>query len=114
MFDFQNLDVYRKAHYLNVHIQPILKLRELDRIYKDQFRRAAFSISLNIAEGSGRFSKADRKNFLIIARSSSYECAAIIDHLTALNFINQAVKENLLNLLEEISKMLYRMIRNLE
>ena len=37
------------------------------------------SIALNIAEGSGRFSKPDRRNFFIISRGSVFECVAIFN-----------------------------------
>ena len=46
---------------------------------KDQLRRAAVSISLNIAEGTGKRQRGDRKRFYIIARGSALECAAICD-----------------------------------
>ncbi|MSP69793.1 MAG: four helix bundle protein, partial [Bacteroidetes bacterium] len=39
-----------------------------DSYVKDQLGRASFSIALNIAEGSGKFSKADRKNYFTTAR----------------------------------------------
>ncbi|MBK8449049.1 MAG: four helix bundle protein [Saprospiraceae bacterium] len=72
------------------------------------------SIPLNIAEGSGRFSKPDRRNFFIIARSSIFETIVIIDilkdsmQLTADQFINFEKNG------EELSKILFAMIRNLE
>ena len=55
---------------------------KLDRNIKDQLGRASFSIVLNIAEGSGRFSKPDRRNFFIISRGSVFECVAILDILS--------------------------------
>jgi len=81
MFDFEKLDIYKKAKAFNAKIRTCITSSNLDRTTKDQLRRASFSIVLNIAEGSGRFSKADRRNFFIIARSSIFECVAILDVL---------------------------------
>jgi hypothetical protein len=44
-----------------------------DRTTSDQLRRASFSIMLNIAEGSSRFSNKDRKNFMVVARGSAFD-----------------------------------------
>ena len=51
------------------------------RSTKDQLLRVSQSIPLNIAEGNGKASEADRRRFFEIARSSALECAAIQDVL---------------------------------
>ncbi len=45
----------------------------------EQLRRAATSICLNIAEGSGEFSLGEKARFYRMARRSATECAAILD-----------------------------------
>ena len=65
------------------------------------------SISLNIAEGSSRFSNADRRHFYTIARGSVYECVAIIDLLFIDELISDDSKQQLTSIALEISKMLY-------
>jgi len=82
MFDFENLEVYKKAKALNSLVyKSILVTGSLDAVIKNQLRRASFSIVLNIAEGTSRFSKPDRRNFCVIARGSVFECIAIFDML---------------------------------
>jgi len=68
---------------------------------------------LNIAEGSGRFTKKDKTNFYIIARGSLYECVAIFDYLKDTRQIDIDVFKKYYSFLEEISKMLYAMIKGL-
>ena len=45
----------------------------------DQLQRAGSSITLNIAEGAGEFSSAEKARFYRIAKRSATECAAILD-----------------------------------
>jgi four helix bundle protein len=80
----------------------------------DQLRRASISIVLNIAEGTSRFSDADKRNFYVIARGSVFECVAIFDLLRSEEILLTEKFSYYYTKAEEISKMLYSMIRNLE
>ncbi len=113
MFDFEKLDIYKKAKFFNSEIRQFIKLTKLDPTTKDQLRRASFSVVLNIAEGSGRFSKPDRRNFYVISRSSIFECIAILDVLKDEKVLDENRYQEFYVNAEEISKMLYAMIKNL-
>jgi four helix bundle protein len=113
MFDFEKLEVYQKARNFNKFISNLLATNKLiNGGTRDQLRRASLSIMLNIAEGSSRFSKADRRNFYIISRGSVFECAALFDFLRDEMLIDDPQKKICSAQLEEISKMLFGLIRN--
>ena len=114
MFDFEKLDVYSKAKKFNKSVASLIKSSKADKTTKDQLRRASFSIMLNIAEGSGRFTKPDKRNFYIIARGSAFECVAIMDYLKDLELIDESTFRNYYSILEEISKMLFSLIKSLD
>jgi four helix bundle protein len=114
MFDFEKLDVYKKAKVFNtIAYNYVIKGNGLDRTVKDQLRRASFSIMLNIAEGSRRFSRLDRRNFYVIARGSVFECVAIFDFLKEEKIITEELHNDFYSKSEELSKMIYTMIKNL-
>ncbi len=113
MFDFEKLIVYEKSKDFNKRVNLFLRTQELDRTTKDQLRRASFSIMLNIAEGSGRYSKADKRHFYVISRGSVFECAAIFDYLKDIVNLEQDQFRSFYSELEELSKMLYSMIKSL-
>jgi four helix bundle protein len=113
MFDFEKLDIYQKAKLFNAEIRAFIKSSKLDPTTKDQLRRASFSIVLNIAEGSGRFTKPDRRNFYIISRSSVFECIAILDVIKDEDVLEDNRFERFYSQAEEMSKILFTMITNL-
>ncbi len=80
---------------------------------KNQLGRTSFSIILNIAEGSGKFSKPDRRNYFTTARASVFECVAIMDILHDSEIINKDLFESYLKNADEQSRILYAMIKNL-
>jgi four helix bundle protein len=114
MFDFQKLHVYNKALQFQATCKNILSGLNNERRIADQLNRASQSIPLNIAEGSGKFSKPDRRNYFIIARASLFECIAILEILNAEDKIdrNEFLKQNAIG--DEISRMLFTMISNLK
>ncbi len=112
-FDFRNLEVYKKAKEFHYACLAVLDTAKPANFVKDQLGRASMSIVLNIAEGSGKFSNADRRNFYVIARASVFECVAVIDILNDQKKITLQEFESLLNNADELSRMLYRMIQNL-
>lgn len=111
MFDFEKLLVYKKAKSLNQNILKFLKMQKaLDYFLKDQLKRASISIVINIAEGSGRFTKPDKRNFYVIARASTYECVSLLDIMKSKEYISVSEFEDWYKQFEEISKMLLSLI----
>jgi four helix bundle protein len=114
MFDFEKLDVYQKAKSFNKTVyQYVQTTKAIDTTTKGQLRRASFSVMLNIAEGSSRFSNADRRNFYVIARGSVFECVAIFDFMKDEDLLTKDLHQELYSKSEEMSKMIYAMIKNL-
>ena len=68
---------------------------------------------LNIAEGSSRFSKPDRKNFFVISRGSAFECVAIFDFLKEEEILAAEKFKQFYEKADELSRILFAMIRNL-
>ena len=82
----------------------------IDKIVRDQFKRASLSIVLNIAEGSGKYTKNDKKNFYVIAKGSTNECVAIIRILRLEKNISEEDFKESYESLFEIAKMLSGLI----
>ena len=106
MFRFQQLDVYKCA----VSFLPLAYgiSKQLDGEMANQLRRAALSINLNIAEGTGRFDR-DQRRFLVTARGSALECGAVLDAARALG-VQHTDSDAALGLLVRIVSMLTKMI----
>lgn len=114
MFPYETLDVYKKAYEINKVVYRMLKANTSMPVYaKNQLGRASLSIMLNIAEGSAKFSKKDRRKFYVIARGSVFECNALVTFLAEENEITATQKVELLSAYDMMSRMLYTMINNL-
>jgi len=81
-FDHEKLDVYKTAiEWVALAHEIVAAMLDGNRHgpLADQLQRAASSIMLNIAEGAGEFSPAEKARFYRIAKRSATECAAIVD-----------------------------------
>ncbi|MGA2584280.1 MAG: four helix bundle protein [Tepidisphaeraceae bacterium] len=114
-FAFEKLLVYQKA------VDFCDRICELSGNFPrgfyfltDQINRAALSISTNIAEGNGRFTTPDKRNFFGIARGSVQECVPLLELARRRGFVQQAEHHALKGNLEEISRMLSGLIKGLE
>jgi four helix bundle protein len=115
MFPYEKLEVYKKAYFANREVYRFLKgNKNITAYVRDQLGRACLSIMLNIAEGSAKFSERDRKNFYVTARGSAFEGASLITFIQDEGEIPEVLAGQLTLAFEEISRMLYTMIKNLE
>ena len=75
MFNFEKLDVWQKSIALADLVYALTKAFPADERFglTNQMRRAAVSISSNIAEGASRSSKPDFRRFIEIAAGSAFE-----------------------------------------
>jgi len=86
MFTHEKFEAYQLAiEFIHVALQCMDEIPPGNANLRDQLRRSAFSISLNIAEGTGKNGRSDRFRFYSIARGSAMECAAICDIIAILD-----------------------------
>src|SRR5215831_7900414 len=110
MLDYEKLDVYQCAiEHLAFVFRSLLKIPRGYSALVDQWRRAAMSVPLNIAEAVGKTSDADRMNRYAIARGEAMECGAIIDVVRLLGGVAAAELDVAKRLLVRIVEMLSRM-----
>ncbi len=114
MIYYENLAVYKKAFAVNQQIYRFLKQnKSIPSYVKNQLGRSSLSVMLNIAEGTAKHSLKDRRNFYITSRGSTFESVALIKFLVAEEELTEEFSKNCADTFEEISKMLFVMIRNL-
>lgn len=115
MFKFQTLNVWKKAIE---YVDELMSIADtIPQKYQfsigEQLRRAALSITNNIAEGSGRKTKKDSSSFYNFAKGSVYETVNILTVISRRGFLTktQNEKRKLYNNAEEICRMLTGLMR---
>jgi four helix bundle protein len=112
MLSFQKLDVYRcSIEFVTISVEIGATIPRGHAELRDQLRRAALSVPLNIAEGAGRASEADGARHFAIARGSAMECAAVLDVVRALGALQDEQYRQAVELLARVVAMLTKLCR---
>ena len=108
MFGFMKLEVWKKAVEFGDTVYRVTADFPSDERFglTSQLRRAAVSISSNIAEGSGRRSTSDFSRFVSIAYGSLMECVSQLHIAKRLNLLDESKHAALSRQAEELSRML--------
>lgn len=113
MFDFEKLDIYRVVKDLNTKTYTYLGgINNIDTHIVNEWKKASLAVVQKLAEGVGRTSSEDKREYIIISRSNVFLCVAILQSLNDLKLIEDAVYEEFYNDYETASKMLLGMFRS--
>lgn len=114
-FDHEKLHVYAAAlDFVALTHQMIASMPAGRGRLADQLERAATSIVLNIAEGSGEFSAKEKARFYRIGLRSAAECAAALDVGWRTNAIDASNRIEGKRMLTSVAAMLVGLIRRHE
>ncbi len=116
MGHFKDLKAWQHARLLAVLSKgAIARLPESERNgLADQWKRASYSVVLNIAEGASRRGTKEFRRFLDIARASLHEIEAILDLVVALEYLRPEELTKLVATREECAKTVYGLLRKLQ
>ena len=110
---FRELLVWQKGIQLSVLVYRLSNQFPREETYglTSQMRRAAVSISSNIAEGAGRLNSREYKQYLGIARGSSFELQTQLTIAGELGFGDSAQLRAAEVLCDEVGRMLFGVIQ---
>lgn len=113
---YKDLIVWQKSIVLVTNVYRCTKAFPKDELYglTSQLRRAAVSVPSNIAEGQGRLSTGEFKQFLGHARGSLHELQTQLVIAENLRYLPSAQKEKLLDASTEVDRMLSGLLSSLK
>ena len=115
-FGFEDLAVWKKATDFADQVIDLVEDLNTDRKHfrlVEQLEAASTSIAMNIAEGKGRYSKKEFRQFLYIARGSLYETITLLQIFRRRTWITPQQYSNLKSQAKEIVKMIVGLANSL-
>jgi four helix bundle protein len=114
--NFHDLNAWKKAHEFTLEVYKFTKSFPKEELYgiTSQTRRAASSISANIAEGFNRYHYNDKIRFYHNARGSVSESQNFLFLSRDLSLLEKEEFNRLFNLSEEAARLINGLIRSIE
>ncbi len=114
-FRFEELQVYQKALvFIDLAYDVTVKFPKEEKFgLSSQFQRAAYSIALNVAEGSGG-TKAEFQQFIRIARRSVRECVVCLTIANRRGYITGQQESDMRKSCSVLSRMLSGLLNSLK
>jgi four helix bundle protein len=114
--DFYDLDAWKKANMLALHVYTATKHFPKEELYgiTNQMRRAAASITANIAEGFNRYHYNDKIRFYHNARGSVSETQSFLFLSKDLGFLKIDDFNALFAATKEVAMLVNGLIRSIE
>ena len=116
MRDYKKLEVWKRSHELNlfVYLNVLPKFPKSEQFdLLSQTKRAAYSITLNIVEGSGRHTEKDFAHFLDLALGSAHELEYCCLLSKDLSYFELELYQKTNQLINEVKAMLIGLIKKL-
>jgi four helix bundle protein len=112
---FRDLEVWKRAMQLTIAIYHLTHEFPREEMYglTSQIRRSVISIPSNIAEGQGRRTVGEFKQFLGIARGSNFEVQTQLEIARALEFGKAPLMDEAEKLSHEVGKMIYGLLESI-
>lgn len=113
---FEDLEVWQKSTDFAVEIYRVSEIGKLSKDYdsKNQLRRAASSISNNIAEGFEYNNNIEFIRFLKYAKGSAGEVRNQLQLLKKIGYVEEAVFDDLYNRITELSQQIANFMKYLK
>jgi len=115
MGTFRELRAWQEAIRFAVLSRPAIRHLPPDERFSlaTQWRRAAYSVSLNLAEGAAGTSRANFRRHVDIARGSLDELESILDLVRALDYLSESELQALRASRSNCAKMVAGLLRSL-
>jgi len=113
--DFRKLRAWQRAVDLAVLSSKAANLVPATERFAlgDQWRRAAYSVVLNITEGASRRGPKEFRRYLDMARSSLHEIEAILELVKALGYLEEVQLAPIKATRDECGKVVYGLLRKM-